>query len=69
MALNDVAARCARATIFNPADFTREGELSIEDLFSFLDEFVAESTRGDFNQDGFWAADDLTGFIDAFVRG
>lgn len=48
------------------ADFNRDGTVTVADLGSFVDAYVAGAPRADFNNSGAVEPDDLSAFIAAF---
>ena len=52
-----------------PADFTRDGALSVQDVFDFLDAYFSGIAQADFNGIGGVTVQDVFDFLDAWFAG
>ena len=63
----DDAAGCDSPLMFAPGDFTRDGEVSVADLFAFVDAWCRDSTIADLDRSGLCDIGDVFYFLDVYL--
>lgn len=64
-----IRGRCFAPATPCPADINQSGELGVQDLFDFLDLYLAAAPAADFNASGAVTLDDLLTYLQAFIAG
>lgn len=52
--------------VYNPADMNHDGEVTVQDLFSFINDYYAHVMNADMNHDHILSTDDIFSYLNAY---